>query len=261
MIIFPMAGLSSRFAKAGYSKPKYMLHVGELTVFEFAIRGFRGLFNTEQFLFIYLEGQVDPDFIKKCCERQGLTSENVLLVGLPRPTDGQATTVVEGMLAAGVDVATSLTIFNIDTFYFDFQQPTFLKDLDVAGYLDVFVEEGLHWSFVKPADRTDPEGVALAVVEKQRISDLCSSGLYYFRSTAMFYRLFDAYKHVPITNLQGGERYIAPLYQQLIDEGAQVRYRIIPREQVAFCGTPTEYTAFLAKHNFERDANALSVFP
>ncbi|ECK7515207.1 capsular biosynthesis protein, partial [Campylobacter jejuni] len=25
IIIFPMAGLSSRFAKAGYDKPKYML--------------------------------------------------------------------------------------------------------------------------------------------------------------------------------------------------------------------------------------------
>ncbi|ECR5117115.1 capsular biosynthesis protein, partial [Salmonella enterica] len=34
MIIIPMAGLSSRFFKAGYTKPKYELKAHDKTLFE-----------------------------------------------------------------------------------------------------------------------------------------------------------------------------------------------------------------------------------
>lgn len=37
IIIFPMAGLSSRFAKAGYDKPKYMLDLKGNSVFFHAV--------------------------------------------------------------------------------------------------------------------------------------------------------------------------------------------------------------------------------
>ncbi|EDP5982441.1 capsular biosynthesis protein, partial [Campylobacter jejuni] len=37
IIIFPMAGLSSRFTKAGYDKPKYMLDLKGNSVFFHAV--------------------------------------------------------------------------------------------------------------------------------------------------------------------------------------------------------------------------------
>ena len=172
MFVFPMAGQSSRFTKAGFTKPKFMLHAGDRTIFEHAIGGFRRYFDSEDFAFIYVEGQADPEFIIDACERQGLMRQRVRTIGLPAPTDGQATTVVEGLRQIGLCRAEPLTIFNIDTFYADFVQPDFVGGSGTDGSLDVFVAEGEHWSFVEPADRNDTEGLARRVAEKVRISVL-----------------------------------------------------------------------------------------
>ena len=40
MIVIPMAGLSSRFTKAGYTKPKYMLPLAGKSVFAHSIESF-----------------------------------------------------------------------------------------------------------------------------------------------------------------------------------------------------------------------------
>ena len=53
-IVFPMAGLSSRFTEAGFDKPKYMLDVDSNTVFYHAINSFKLYFKEHKFLFIFL---------------------------------------------------------------------------------------------------------------------------------------------------------------------------------------------------------------
>ena len=40
------------------------------------------------------------------------------------------------------------------------------------------------------------------------------------------------------------ELYIAPLYNLLIREGRDIRYELIPRDSVIFCGVPAEYDEF-----------------
>lgn len=251
MFVFPMAGQSSRFTQAGYSKPKFMLKVGDETVFDRAIGGFRRYFQDEAFCFIFIAGQVDPRLIEERCALAGIPLSRVQTVALPAPTDGQARTVAEGVRQIGVALDEPLTIFNIDTFYIDFVHPHFADRENDDGYLDVFVAEGTHWSFVEPETRDDSTGIVRRVTEKDRISDLCSTGLYHFRSAERFLKVFDEAAHLPAAQLQGGERYIAPLYQRLIDHGGTVHYRIIPAQQVAFCGTPTEYRDFLRENGLE----------
>jgi hypothetical protein len=93
----------------------------------------------------------------------------------------------------------------------------------------------------------DPEACRVAeVTEKIRISDLCSTGLYYFRSTGMFFDLYAGIAGRDPATLQGGERYIAPLYNTAIREGRDIRYALIGRDEVRFCGTPDEYEALKA---------------
>jgi len=245
MFVFPMAGQSSRFANAGYTKPKFMLKIADGTVFDYAIGGFHRYFQDETFCFIHVDGQADPGFILERCAIAGLPPSQVRIVPLPMPTDGQARTVVDGLRRIGVDGPEPLTIFNIDTFYTDFVHPDFPAGEPASGYLDVFVAEGTHWSFVEPQTHEESTGIARRVVEKVRISNLCSTGLYHFHSASHLFEAFDQVAHFPAAQLQGGERYIAPLYQRLIDSGQTVRYRTIPREQISFCGTPTEYRQFL----------------
>lgn len=261
MFVFPMAGQSSRFTAAGYEKPKFMLRIGDRTVFDYAIGGFSRYFSSDRFCFIHVRGQADPDFIRARCRAAGLDDDSVLIVPLQAPTDGQARTVVDGLRQIDVSRDEPLTIFNIDTFYTDFSHPELPLDETTEGYLDVFVAEGTHWSFVEPETRDGSGGIARRVVEKVRISDLCSTGLYHFRSAGGLFDAFDVVADLPAERLQGGERYIAPLYQRIIERGGTVRYRIVPREQVAFCGTPDEYRAYLAAHALPGEAPASAAKP
>lgn len=254
MFVFPMAGQSSRFTRAGYTRPKFMLKAGDRTVFDRAIEGFSRYFDQDTFCFIYVDGQADPAFIRARCNAAGLPDAQVFTIALPSPTDGQARTVVDGLRQLGISRDEMLTIFNIDTFYTDFHHPDFGNGATADGYLDVFVAEGTHWSFVEPDPPVETTGIARRVVEKMRISNLCSTGLYHFHSAGQLFDVFDDVAMLPANTLQGGERYIAPLYQRLIDRGSTIRYRVIPQDQVAFCGTPDEYQRYLTEHSLEGDA-------
>ncbi len=247
MICLPMAGLSSRFFKAGYDVPKYMLDLHGQTVFAHALKSFEAYFEAQRMVIICRDVYDTPEFVRDECQKAGLSDDMLDLVVLESETAGQAETVAKGLEAANADADASLTVFNIDTFRPGFRYPTTFDLSKVDGYLEVFEGEGDHWSFVGP-DQNDPTAFRAAkVTEKQRISNLCSDGLYYFRDVAMFNDLYAEIAAKDPATLQGGERYIAPLYNSAIAQGADIRYDIIRIEDVLFCGTPDEYDTLKAQ--------------
>ena len=72
MFIIPMAGLSSRFFKAGYTKPKYQLDLNGETVFSWSVRSFERYFKTDKFVFIYRDVYDTKQFLKKAVVELGL---------------------------------------------------------------------------------------------------------------------------------------------------------------------------------------------
>lgn len=247
MIVLPMAGLSSRFFKAGYTEPKYMLDLHGRTVFAHALGSFRAYFGQERILIICRADYDTPDFVRAECAKAGLAEDDLDLVVLDHETAGQAETVALGLERAKADPEAPLTIFNIDTFRPGFQHPKAFDLGNIDGYVEVFQGPGEHWSFVRP-DTSDPDAFRAAeVAEKVRISDLCSTGLYYFRDVALFQSLYAPIAAKDPATLQGGERYIAPLYNDAIGQGADIRYAVIDADEVLFCGTPDEYDALRAR--------------
>ncbi len=233
-IVFPMAGLSSRFTKAGYDKPKYMLNVGS-NIFYHAINSFKRYFNEHEFLFIFRDIQDTSIFINNECQKLGL--KNYKAVCLDKPTDGQAETVFIGLKEANISESESVLIFNIDTFRPNFKLPKNLDLTTIDGYLEVFEADGDHWSFVLPESSSSNK--VIKTTEKDRISSLCSSGLYYFREVKDY---FDTFEEIVRTNDRTkNEFYIAPMYNYLINKGKDIRYNKILLNDVVFCGTPDEY--------------------
>lgn len=237
MIVFPMAGLSSRFTKAGYDRPKYMLPLWGGTVFDHAVRSFAPRFAQEQFLFIYRETGGAEDFIRDRLAHLGVRSP--VLARLEHETAGQAETVEFGLDRAGVADDEALTIFNIDTF----RKPGAILEgppASASGWLEVFHGEGANWSYVKP-DPARP-GFALQTTEKVPVSDLCCTGLYHFSSAAGFGEALRRERAAP----QMHELYVAPIYNHLIGAGEAVGYAVIANPDVVFCGVPDEYEALRA---------------
>lgn len=235
MILITMAGLSNRFLKSGYLLPKYALKLKNLTLFEWAVRSFENYFDCEHFVFVVRPDNFAQPFVENAVKKLEIHSYEIFCLG--HDTRGQAETAYLALQSHDNDFP--ITIFNIDTVRYDYRKPDFLPECD--GYLEVFRGEGEHWSFVEPG----PDKSVIRTTEKERISDLCSNGLYYFRSQLQFRSIFE---QVIAANEQvKGEFYIAPLYNRLIEAGGVVKYEVISPEQIDFCGTPDEYEALLKK--------------
>lgn len=236
MIVLPMAGLSTRFFKAGYTQPKYKLELEGHPVFDYALRSFAARFGVESFLIILRRDFDTESFVSARLAAHSVEAQMVVLNG---ETRGQAETVALGLERAAVAADAPLTIFNIDSFRPGFAMTA--QEYAADGYLETFLGDGDGWSFVASADQGSGEGNVIRVAEKHRISNLCSTGLYYFRSRTIFEQAYAQERAEPSQAL--AEHYIAPIYNQMIRRGANVRYRTIPRSDVVFCGVPAEYEA------------------
>jgi hypothetical protein len=235
-----MAGLSQRFAQAGYDRPKYMLRAHGKSVFAHAVGTFAAYFKSETFLFVLRNVKGGGQFVRDEADALGIRNGNIVYVDATR---GQAETVYQGLAWSRISPNESLTIFNIDTFRPGFAHPPEIPR-SVDGYLEVFEGEGANWSYVRPKE--GEPGRAAETAEKRPISNLCCTGLYYFGSCSVFreaYRQAEA-DFSPSEGLK--ELYVAPLYNSLIQDGRDVRYHLIPRQDVIFCGVPDEYEAFVS---------------
>lgn len=238
-IIIPMAGLSSRFTKAGYVLPKYMLYIKNRSLFNLAVSSFEKYFDSCRFVFVARDVFDTKTFIEKECELMGIKDFEVVI--LPAPTKGQAETVLKGIKEASVDKDEPILIFNIDTFRPGFTFPQEMDDWD--GYLEVFVGSGKNWSYAKT--ESDTSTLVVETAEKREISKYCSTGLYYFKSSEMFLNAYVENQEKPITGV--AELYVAPLYNYMIAKSLKIHTHVIDRQDVIFSGVPSEYEDLLRK--------------
>jgi hypothetical protein len=238
MIVIPMAGLSRRFADAGYQLPKYMLPLGGKTVFDHAVESFRALFDEVPFLFIGRDIADTGMFVERSCRALGVRSP--LVVMLDAPTTGQAETVELGLYRAGISDDAPITIFNIDTFRPGFHFPTRAWWSASDGYLEVFKGAGPNWSYVRPSPTE--EGGVIETAEKRPISDLCCTGLYHFARAGSFTAALAQERQHP----SAPELYVAPLYNHLLAAGQRIYFEVVDISQIVFCGIPAEYETLVA---------------
>ncbi len=236
-IVITMGGLGKRFREAGYEKPKYMIEAKGKTLFDWSLISLEGYRQAvSQFIFIAMKDD-DYDvkaFIDEHCKQMHIENYHVIL--LDYLTDGQATT---AMLASKYWKPNhGLLIYNIDT-YVEAGQMT-CQELKGDGFIPCFNGEGNHWSFVQ----IDNLSRAVAIREKERISSNCTLGAYYFRSCLLYSQLYIEYYSNP-NHLVKGEKYIAPLYQHLVDNGGEVYISNVDSACVHVLGTPKELHSFL----------------
>ncbi len=237
MFIFPMVGKSSRFFDQGYKLPKYQLNLEGHSIFFHAVNSFKKYFSTDLFLFIARSDFDAEHFIQN--ELKKMSIDNYQVVILDYETEGQAHTCYEGILKLTNPIDDELYIFNVDTFRLNFSKPSWTSNCD--GYLEVFIGEGDGWSFIEPGSNQS----VIRTTEKDRISNYCSDGLYYFRKIKLFK---DAYLEAKKKKLTvNNEYYVAPLYNLLINQNLNISYELVDKKDVVFCGTPSEYEELVNK--------------
>ncbi len=223
MIVICLAGESSRFFNEGYEIVKYKLPIGK---YNSVIEGILDFIpRSEKILVILNNKYSDKYFISSLLQFMNFTSFEIVEIN---STKGQIESVYNGLSAASsfINYSDVLTIYNGDTI----RKINNWSHFEGDGCLEVFKSSGNHWSFV------DKLGAVSLVKEKERISNLCSSGLYYFSSVKLFIDFYNEY-----INFEDGELFVAPMYNLLIKNNFDVKSVISSKSKFIFCGTPKEY--------------------
>lgn len=232
-IIITMAGKGSRFRKAGFHCPKQEILAGGKSLFSWSMSSLKNFYE-EDFYFIVRKGAYSRK--KMAEELDALGIRNYHILPLEKETTGQAATVMA--IEAWMNPEDSFFVFNIDTVI----KSQFLKREDVlqaSGTIPIFYDEGRHWSFVKLDEH---KRLITEVAEKRPISHWASIGLYYFERWSEYESAFK--KRNKEIKEAYGEVYIAPLYNELIAMGKEIRPVFLPAESYAVLGTPEELTVF-----------------
>ncbi len=239
-VIITMAGEGTRFKNIGFTVPKHEIVVRGKTLFEWSMLSLKNFFD-KRFIFIARESHNPGKFIAEECAKIGITNYEIVPINIL--TDGQATTALfaEQYIQNKDD---EIIIYNIDTYVEPEQiHPRMIRG---DGWVPAFEAEGTRWSFV----RFDEGKRVTHIVEKERISSYGTIGLYYFKSWKLY-----THCHATFPFPAGKEKYIAPLYNVLLDEKREIYTDIIHPTTVHILGTPEDIQQFAPE--FLQDQNAV----
>ena len=228
-VVITMAGAGSRFRKAGFDMPRYMIYARVSTLFDWSMDSLSDMLDKASgWTFVVQRSDCSRGFIEEHCGDVGI--DRIDIIEIDELTDGQATTCMRAV--ERLDGSSSVLVYNIDTYV----EPGSLlcSEFIGDGSIPCFKGFGDHWSFV----RVDGSGHATEVREKVRISNLCSIGAYWFSSASLF---SDLYRRTTMTS---NERYIAPMFDIMINDGLEISVPILDASKVHVLGTPEELIEF-----------------
>ena len=226
-IVIPMAGLGSRFAKAGYTDPKPLIPVSGVPMIRLVIENMRPS-RAHRFVFICQQSHIEAYGLRDKLGRW--SGADAVVVGIDGVTEGAACTV----LAAKAHIASDqpMMIVNSDQ-WCDVAVDDYLSTMsvdDLDGLIMTMTADDPKWSFVG----LDPVGLVNRVAEKQVISNEATVGIYNFRRGADFVRAAEAM--VAANERVNNEFYVAPVYNRLIADGHQIGIHNIGAEAAGMYG-------------------------
>jgi NDP-sugar pyrophosphorylase family protein len=238
-IVIPMAGLGSRFANAGFKKPKPFIDILGIPMIKRVIMNLD--FENSRFILI---GRKEHFEIEKNIVKQ-LEQEykNIIFIGIDKLTEGTACTILYAKKY--IDNKTPLLIANSDQIV-DIEISNFINqclnnkyDGSILTFEDS--ERNPKWSFVKKDDLD----YVIQVEEKNPISDEATVGIYFFSKGSDF---VDAAVQMFIENDRvNNEFYTCPVYNYLIKNEKKIITYKIKQEDMHGIGTPEDLQVYLEK--------------
>jgi dTDP-glucose pyrophosphorylase len=235
-IVIPMAGLGSRFAKAGYQKPKPFIDVAGKPM---VARVIDNLYHPDaRYILIGRKDHLEQEH-ELVAQITG--KYNATFIGIDQLTEGTACTVLfsralinndEPLLIANSD---QLVDCSIESFIND----CFERKLDGSILTFTDLELNPKWSFAK----IGVDGLVEEVKEKVVISEFATIGIYLFSKGKDF---VNGTVDMIINNDRvNNEFYTCPVYNYLIKDGKKIGIYNIEFNQMHGLGTPEDLKKYL----------------
>lgn len=231
--IMPIAGLGSRFATEGITKPKPLIEVGDKPMVRWAADSIPFV-DDDKFVFVVREAHVDRYDIGEKLRR--IFSPNIDIVVIDYLTEGPACTAE--LAAEHIRSEEKVVVTDSDHFFQSNSYNRLLENppSDVRGAIPVFpaTNDGLSYSSVDDDMHID------RVAEKEQISRYANIGAYYFSAFEDFKWALQRTREKEQTVNE--EYYVAPLYNEMIERGDTIV--ACECEDVWSLGTPADVRAF-----------------
>ena len=245
-IVIPMAGAGSRFQKEGYKDPKPLIKIHGKPMIEVVINNLKPSCN-HKFIFICQEEHVSKYGLQEKLTNWSPGCEIVEISGI---TDGAARTVLKATNL--INNKQPLMIANSDQ-YIDFNIEEYLKAMknELSGLIMTMTADDNKWSYVG----LDKNSLVTHVVEKEVISNEATVGIYNFAEGQMFVKAANSMINKDLR--VNGEFYVAPAYNEMIDNGLNIGIYNVGSvgDGMYGLGTPDDLNSFLSKSKFNSNIN------
>ncbi|ABT13728.1 hypothetical protein MT325_M174L [Paramecium bursaria chlorella virus MT325] len=229
-VVIPMAGLGSRFANVGYKLPKPLIDVDGKPMIKVVVENIN---LNAHYVFIAMKEHAEKYELEKIIKE--VTCDNYTIRTIDELTEGSACTVLK--VRDIIDNDNPMMLANSDQ-YLEWDPYEFLvNSCGVDGVISCFEADHPKWSYAK----VDGSGNVVEVAEKKVISNLATTGLYYFGKGSQFVRCADSMisKNIRTNN----EFYNCPIYNEVILEGGVVKTHMCPK--MWGIGTPEDLEYYL----------------
>ncbi|EEQ63266.1 hypothetical protein HPMG_00723 [Helicobacter pullorum MIT 98-5489] len=233
-IVIPMAGLGSRFAKAGFAKPKPFIDVLGKPMIVRVLENLKC--KNAKYILIARNEHLEQE---KELVKEIENNFNACFVGIDKLTEGTACTVLYARKFINNDmpllIANSDQIVDMDIA--DFIQDSIQRKLDGSILTFIDKEKNPKWSFVRLEN-----GYAVEIKEKEVISEFATVGIYLFSKGKFFVN--GAIDMIVRNERVNNEFYTAPTYNYLIHEGLKIGHFVIDFSQMHGIGTPEDLMVY-----------------
>lgn len=241
-IVIPMAGRGSRFAKEGYAMPKPLIDVHGKPMIEVVTNNIRPKCE-HKFIYLCLQEHLEKYNLENRLKEM---SPNCIVVPVNQVTEGAACTVL--LAEKYIDNEDMLMMANSDQ-YVDIDINEYIQAMDDSdGLIMTMYADDPKWSFIKYDERK----YVTMVREKEVISNEATVGIYNFKRGSDFvqyaYQMID--KNIRVNN----EFYVAPVYNEMIEDGKKVKFYNVGREDDGMygLGIPSDLEKFVRNKEYAK---------
>lgn len=236
-VLIPMAGEGSRFQKAGYSFPKPLIEVNGKPMIQLVVEN---LNIDAQHIFVVRKEHEERYNIKHLLQLISPGCEIILTDGL---TDGAACTTLLAKEFINNDEA--LLYANSDQFL-EWDSNEFMYSMmadSIDGGMLTFEATHPKWSFAK----LGPDGYVSEVAEKKPISNIATTGIYYWKHGSDYIKYAEQMieNNIRVNN----EFYVCPVFNEAIADDKKIK--IFPAKKMWGIGTPEDLDTYLRNYKGE----------
>ena len=232
-VLIPMAGRGSRFAEAGYTFPKPLIDVRGKPMIQVVIENLGVEAN-----FIYVVQKEHRDNYNLDHLLPLVTPGTCTIIEVDHITEGAACT---ALLAKDLINSDAPLLFANSDQTVDWRPIDFLYKMQeqlADGGIVTFKDTHPKWSFAAVDEETN---LVTEVAEKKPISDNATAGYYYWKHGSDFVQYAERMieRDIRVNN----EFYVAPVYNQAIEDGKEIR--IFEADRMWGLGTPEDLEYYL----------------